>query len=89
MKELLRRFRGTQLMISVKVKLTGRDTEETVVEDKPLHKKNPDVGTKKLVYASEFIMEQEDVASFGDNEEVSYHEYMPVPTSSGRHWISS
>jgi glutamyl-tRNA synthetase len=57
---------------SVKVKLTGRDTEEPVVEEKPLHKKNPEIGNKRLVYASEFIMEQDDVASFGDNEEVSW-----------------
>jgi glutamyl-tRNA synthetase len=64
----LRRF---QLTPRVKVTLEGRDTTEAVVEDKPLHKKNPEIGTRKLVYANEFIMEQEDVASFGDNEEVS------------------
>lgn len=60
------------MLRSVKVKLEGRDTEEAIAEDKPLHKKDPTIGSKKLVYASEFIMEQEDVASFGDNEEVSY-----------------
>jgi glutamyl-tRNA synthetase len=42
------------------------------VLEKPLHKKNPDVGTKKQVYSSKLILEQEDAASFGDNEEVRY-----------------
>ena len=53
--------------------MSGRDTEEYVAETKPLHKKNPEVGEKKVVYASKLIMEQEDALSFGDNEEVRYH----------------
>ena len=55
----------------VNVTVEGRDSEAVEVQDKPLHKKNPEVGTKKLVYASNLIIEQEDAASFGDNEEVS------------------
>jgi hypothetical protein len=37
---------------------------------KPLHKKNPDVGQKPLVFSSKVLVEQEDAASFGENEEV-------------------
>jgi glutamyl-tRNA synthetase len=36
----------------------------------PKHKKNPDVGEKKTVYTSSIIVEQEDAASFEDQEEV-------------------
>lgn len=45
---------------------------DAVEEEKevPLHKKNPDVGTKKTVYAKNVIMEKEDADSFEDNEEV-------------------
>lgn len=62
-------------MNRVTVEVEGRETEDYVVEAKPLHKKNADVGEKKLVYASKLIMEQEDALSFGDNEEVSYQKH--------------
>ena len=39
-------------------------------KDVPLHKKNPDVGIKKTVYAKNVILEKEDADSFEDNEEV-------------------
>ncbi|KAL7421275.1 glutamate--tRNA ligase [Cryptotrichosporon argae] len=56
---------------AVKVKVTGRDSEAVEVVVKPLHKKNPDVGDKQMVFASELIMEQDDVQSFDDNEEIT------------------
>ncbi|KAF8636577.1 hypothetical protein AX17_003388 [Amanita inopinata Kibby_2008] len=37
----------------------------------PKHKKNPEVGEKQTVYASNIIIEQEDAASFEDQEEVT------------------
>jgi glutamyl-tRNA synthetase len=43
------------------------------VKDVPLHKKNPDVGTKKTVYSKNLIMEKEDADSFEDSEEVCSH----------------
>lgn len=46
------------------------------MQEKPLHKKDPSVGTKKLVYSSNLIIEQEDAASFGDNEEVRLELYL-------------
>lgn len=51
--------------------MNGRDKEETEVLLKPLHKKNPDIGEKQMIFSSRLLMEQEDAASFGDNEEVS------------------
>lgn len=41
------------------------------IKSLPLHKKNPDVGTKKTVYADTVLLEQEDAKSFALNEEVS------------------
>lgn len=38
----------------------------------PKHKKNPEVGEKKTVYTSTILLEQEDAASFEDQEEVGY-----------------
>ncbi|KAK8844112.1 glutamate-tRNA ligase [Kwoniella newhampshirensis] len=56
-------------MVAVDVK--GRDSEDVEIVSKPLHKKNPDVGEKKMVFSSKLIIEQEDAASFGDNEEIT------------------
>lgn len=60
---------GRRSRVTVDVK--GREKEDVEVLDKPLHKKNPEVGNKKQVFSSKLIVEQEDAASFGDNEEVS------------------
>jgi glutamyl-tRNA synthetase len=62
----------------VKVQVKGRESEAIEVQKKPLHKKNPDVGDKDMVFSSKLIMEQEDALSFGDNEEVSYVSRLPV-----------
>lgn len=40
------------------------------VKTLPLHKKNPEVGEKQTVYSSTILLEQEDAASFEDQEEV-------------------
>lgn len=40
------------------------------VKELPRHKKNPEVGSKKTVYASTILLEQEDAKTFADNEEV-------------------
>jgi len=55
---------------AVPVTVTGR-SEGVVVETKPLHKKNPEVGEKKLTYANHLLIEQEDAKTFGDNEEIT------------------
>lgn len=61
--------------MAVSVKVEGRASDAVEVESKPLHKKNPEVGEKKLVFSSDLIMEQEDVKSFGDNEEVTFMDW--------------
>lgn len=47
----------------------GPSTPE--VKTLPKHKKNPEVGEKKTVYTSTVFVEQEDAASFEDQEEVN------------------
>ncbi|ORX39158.1 putative glutamate-tRNA ligase [Kockovaella imperatae] len=59
----------------VTVDVTGRDEAGETVESKPLHKKDASVGTKQVVYSNKLIVEQEDAASFGDNEEVTFMDW--------------
>lgn len=63
------------------MELKGRDTEAVDIQTKPLHKKDAAIGTKQLVYSSDLIMEQEDAASFGDNEEVGQRAQLSVAPS--------
>ena len=55
---------------SVPVTISGAP-ETAEVKNLPKHKKNPDGGEKKTVFAKSVLVEQEDAASFEDNEEVS------------------
>lgn len=43
------------------------------IKEMPRHKKNPAVGTKKTVYASEIIIDQQDAQAFAIDEEVGYN----------------
>ena len=45
--------------------------QQVEVKELPKHKKNADVGFKKTVFSSSILVEQEDAASFEDNEEVT------------------
>ncbi|WVR08947.1 glutamate-tRNA ligase [Kwoniella sp. DSM 27419] len=65
----------------VNVTVNGWD-KGVEVADKPLHKKNPEIGTKKMVFADKLIVEQEDAASFGDNEEITAMDWGNVFVSS-------
>lgn len=60
-----------QSPLSVPVTLTGGPAQPEV-KSLPKHKKNPEVGEKKTIFSSSIIVEQEDAASFEDNEEVSF-----------------
>lgn len=40
-------------------------------EDKPKHKKNAELGTKKIVYSSEIFVDQDDAQTFKDGEEIT------------------
>jgi glutamyl-tRNA synthetase len=44
--------------------------KEPYVQELACHKKNPDLGTKKVWYADEFFIEQEDALTFAKDEEV-------------------
>ncbi|KAI1660644.1 glutamyl-tRNA synthetase [Daldinia decipiens] len=56
----------------VKVAIMGDETPaEPRTEEKPLHPKNPAVGTKKVAFSKELILDQEDAKSFKDGEEIT------------------
>ncbi|KAI6045554.1 tRNA synthetases class I, catalytic domain-containing protein [Pisolithus marmoratus] len=55
---------------SVPVVVNGAP-ESPEVAQLPLHKKDPTVGQKNVVYTKTILMEQEDAASFEDNEEIT------------------
>ncbi|KAI0376707.1 glutamyl-tRNA synthetase, partial [Hypomontagnella monticulosa] len=56
----------------VKVAIMGDEAPaEPRTEDKPLHPKNADVGTKKVAFSKELIIDQEDAKSFKDGEEIT------------------
>jgi glutamyl-tRNA synthetase len=46
-------------------------SEKPYAEDKPKHAKNPDVGTKKVMYSNKIILDQEDVKLFKRDEEIT------------------
>lgn len=45
--------------------------KEAYREDRPFHPKNPAVGTKKVVFSSNIILDQEDVKLFKEDEEIT------------------
>lgn len=55
---------------AVKAKIIGAP-DTPVVEDKPKHKKNAEIGTKKVMYGNEILFEQEDARSFKEGEEIT------------------
>lgn len=52
----------------VKVSLSG-GPEKDIIEDKPKHKKNPDLGTKKVIFSSHVLIDQDDAKTLNDGEE--------------------
>lgn len=46
-----------------------------VAEEKPKHKKNPEVGLKKVLFSNEVLVEQADAASFAEGEEVTFMDW--------------
>ncbi|KAH7015717.1 tRNA synthetases class I, catalytic domain-containing protein [Ilyonectria destructans] len=64
------RFIAVEKKDAVAVTLTG-GPEASYKEDRPKHAKNPDVGTKKVTFGSKLIIDQADVASFADGEEIT------------------
>ncbi|KAI1078655.1 glutamyl-tRNA synthetase [Whalleya microplaca] len=61
---------------------------EAYTEDKPLHPKNPAVGTKKVAFSTELVLDQADAKSFKDGEEITLMQWgnaivRGVPPASG------
>ncbi|KAK4189122.1 tRNA synthetases class I, catalytic domain-containing protein [Podospora australis] len=57
---------------AVKVSVTGAEAPaEPFTADKPKHPKNKDVGTKKVAFASELLLDQVDAKSFKEGEEIT------------------
>ncbi|KAH6658267.1 tRNA synthetases class I, catalytic domain-containing protein [Truncatella angustata] len=57
---------------AVKVVIMGDDAPaEPYKEDKPKHPKNPEIGTKKVAFSKELILDQADVKLFKDGEEIT------------------
>lgn len=56
----------------VEVKVSGFDGAEPYSKTLPAHKKNPDAGTKETTFGPVIYVDQEDAASFDDNEEASH-----------------
>jgi len=56
----------------VKVKVTGTEAPaEPFVEEKPKHPKNPAIGTRKVAFSSQLLIDQEDAKSFKEGEEIT------------------
>lgn len=48
---------------------------EPKTEEKPKHKKNPDVGLKPVIYYKNVLIEQEDAQTLADGEEVTFMDW--------------
>lgn len=66
--------RFTALEHPVVVNLADGPTEAKS-EDKPKHKKNPDVGNKAVIFFNKVLVEHEDALTFADNEEVTFMDW--------------
>ncbi|EGW30099.1 uncharacterized protein SPAPADRAFT_63719 [Spathaspora passalidarum NRRL Y-27907] len=67
------RFTAVEAENAVVVNLDG--PAEPYTETKPKHKKNPDVGTKPVVYANKVLIDQTDAKELADNEEVTFMDW--------------
>ncbi|KAI1842137.1 hypothetical protein JX266_011670 [Neoarthrinium moseri] len=57
---------------AVKVAIMGDEAPATPhTEDKPKHPKNPAIGTKKVAFSKELILDQADAALFKNDEEIT------------------
>lgn len=68
------RFTAVYSKNAVPVKLLNGPAEP-YSEDKPKHKKNPEVGLKKVWYSSNLLIDQDDAEGLEDNEEVTFMDW--------------
>lgn len=59
---------------AVPVKLSNGPAE-AYSEEKPKHKKNPEVGLKKVIYAKDVLVDQADAQSFAEGEEITFMDW--------------
>jgi glutamyl-tRNA synthetase len=59
---------------AVTVNLEGAP-EVPTVEERPKHKKNPEVGLKKVIFANRALIDQADAAEIADGEEVTFMDW--------------
>ena len=58
----------------VPVKLSNGPAEP-YSEEKPKHKKNPEVGLKKVIYAKDVLVDQADAQTFAEGEEITFMDW--------------
>ncbi|RDW88329.1 putative glutamyl-tRNA synthetase [Coleophoma cylindrospora] len=56
---------------AVKAEITIAGPEAPYTEDKPKHNKNPAVGMKKVAFSKHLLLDQEDVKTFKQDEEIT------------------
>lgn len=62
-----------KILIWYSVKVTLLNGPDTVyIEEKPKHKKNSQIGTKKTAFYKFILLDQDDALTFKDNEEVVF-----------------
>jgi glutamyl-tRNA synthetase len=64
------RFTAIDKQDNVRATVIG-GPEKPYTEEKPKHNKNPDVGTKKVTFSSDLILEQADVKLMKEGEEIT------------------
>jgi glutamyl-tRNA synthetase len=69
---------------AVPVIISGGPTEP-VTELKPKHKKNPDLGDKKIIYSSRILIDQDDAKTLKDNEEFTLMDWGNAIVTAIRH----
>lgn len=74
------RFTSILATNPVKVKLLN-GPETPVVEEKPKHKKNPDVGLKPVIFSNAVLIDQEDAETLNEGEEVTFMDWGNVIVS--------
>lgn len=64
--------RHTAIVAPVKIRLEGDDVPQTpTIEMKLKHKKNPDVGEKKVIFYKDILIDEEDAKTISEGEEVT------------------
>lgn len=68
------RFTAVDAENAVQVTLVNGPTTPTR-EERPKHKKNPEVGTKEVIFSGNVLIDQEDAQELNENEEVTFMDW--------------